>query len=53
MRAGAPEHDPHLRVVVTLDDGSDVIYRDVRRFGTWLLLEPARTSRTSGAAKSR
>jgi formamidopyrimidine-DNA glycosylase len=39
-RAGAPEHDPHLRVVVTLDDGSDVIYRDVRRFGTWLLLEP-------------
>ena len=26
--------------VVTLDDGSDVAYRDVRRFGTWLLLEP-------------
>ena len=39
-RDGAPEHDPHLRVVVRLDDGSDVIYRDVRRFGTWLLLEP-------------
>jgi formamidopyrimidine-DNA glycosylase len=39
-RDGAPEHDPHLRVVVTLDDGSDVVYRDVRRFGTWLLLEP-------------
>jgi formamidopyrimidine-DNA glycosylase len=39
-RDGTPEHDPHLRVVVTLDDGSDVIYRDVRRFGTWLLLEP-------------
>ncbi len=37
---GAPEHDPHLRVVVNLDDGSDVTYRDVRRFGTWLLLEP-------------
>ena len=37
---GAPEHGPHLRVVVTLDDGSDVTYRDVRRFGTWLLLEP-------------
>jgi formamidopyrimidine-DNA glycosylase len=32
--------DPHLRAVVRLDDGSDVIYRDVRRFGTWLLLEP-------------
>ena len=31
--------DPHRRAVVTLDDGSDVAYRDVRRFGTWLLLE--------------
>jgi formamidopyrimidine-DNA glycosylase len=35
-----PEDDPHLRAVVRLDDGSDVIYRDVRRFGTWLLAEP-------------
>jgi formamidopyrimidine-DNA glycosylase len=32
--------DPHRRAVVKLDDGSDVGYRDVRRFGTWLLLEP-------------
>jgi len=41
VRNGAvPEHDPHLRAVVRLDDGSDVVYRDVRRFGTWLLLEP-------------
>ncbi|HET7127841.1 MAG TPA: bifunctional DNA-formamidopyrimidine glycosylase/DNA-(apurinic or apyrimidinic site) lyase [Gaiellaceae bacterium] len=32
--------DAHRRAVVTLDDGSDVAYRDVRRFGTWLLLEP-------------
>ena len=31
---------PHRRAVVTLDDGSDLSYRDVRRFGTWLLLEP-------------
>jgi formamidopyrimidine-DNA glycosylase len=31
--------DPHRRAVVKLDDGSDVAYRDVRRFGTWLLLE--------------
>jgi formamidopyrimidine-DNA glycosylase len=30
----------HRRAVVRLDDGSDVTYRDVRRFGTWLLLEP-------------
>ena len=32
--------DPHRRAVVTLDNGSDVVYRDVRRFGTWLLVEP-------------
>jgi len=32
--------DPHRRAVVKLEDGSDVIYRDVRRFGTWLLAEP-------------
>jgi formamidopyrimidine-DNA glycosylase len=30
----------HRRAVVRLDDGSDVVYRDVRRFGTWLLAEP-------------
>jgi formamidopyrimidine-DNA glycosylase len=35
-----PEKDPHRRAVVRLDDGSEVIYRDVRRFGTWLLSEP-------------
>src|SRR5436305_3180673 len=32
--------DRHRRAVVRLDTGSDVSYRDVRRFGTWLLLEP-------------
>ena len=32
--------DPHRRAVVTLDDGSLLAYRDVRRFSTWLLLEP-------------
>jgi formamidopyrimidine-DNA glycosylase len=37
---GGLEEDPHRRAVVRLDDGSDVTYRDVRRFGTWLLLEP-------------
>ena len=35
-----PAEDAHRRAVVRLDDGSDVIYRDVRRFGTWELLEP-------------
>jgi formamidopyrimidine-DNA glycosylase len=34
------EHDPHRRAIVSLDDGSLLAYRDVRRFGTWLLLEP-------------
>jgi formamidopyrimidine-DNA glycosylase len=34
------EDDPYVRAVVRLDDGSDVAYRDVRRFGTWELLEP-------------
>ena len=35
---GLPGDGPHQRAVVRLDDGSDVAYRDVRRFGTWLLL---------------
>jgi formamidopyrimidine-DNA glycosylase len=32
--------DAHRRAVLRLDNGSDVAYRDVRRFGTWELLEP-------------
>jgi len=39
-KRGGLADDPHQRAVVRLDDGSDVSYRDVRRFGTWLLLEP-------------
>jgi formamidopyrimidine-DNA glycosylase len=39
-RNGSLEVDPYRRAVVRLDDGSDVGYRDVRRFGTWLLLDP-------------
>jgi formamidopyrimidine-DNA glycosylase len=38
--AGTLVDDPYRRAVVRLDDGSDVAYRDVRRFGTWLLVEP-------------
>ena len=38
---GTLPDDPHRRAVVRLDDESDVAYRDVRRFGTWLLLEPS------------
>jgi formamidopyrimidine-DNA glycosylase len=37
---GVGEDDAHRRALVLLDDGSAVAYRDVRRFGTWLLLEP-------------
>jgi formamidopyrimidine-DNA glycosylase len=39
-RRGRLQDVPHLRAVVNLENGSDVAYRDVRRFGTWLLLEP-------------
>lgn len=39
-RAGALPDDPHRRALLVLDDGTEVAYRDVRRFGTWLLLEP-------------
>ena len=39
VRDGLQE-DPHRRAVVRLDDGSDVTYRDVRRFGTWVVVEP-------------
>jgi len=35
-----PDEDPHRRAVVELDDGTTLVYRDVRRFGTWLLAEP-------------
>jgi len=37
---GASVDVSHRRAVVNLDDGSDVVYRDVRRFGTWVLVEP-------------
>jgi formamidopyrimidine-DNA glycosylase len=37
---GSLAPDPHRRAVLSLDNGSDVAYRDVRRFGTWELLEP-------------
>jgi formamidopyrimidine-DNA glycosylase len=37
---GQPVDVLHTRAVVKLDDGSDVVYRDIRRFGTWLLVEP-------------
>ena len=38
-RAGA-EQVAHERARLELDDGSELAYRDVRRFGTWHLLTP-------------
>jgi formamidopyrimidine-DNA glycosylase len=32
--------DPYRRAVVRLDRGEQLGYRDVRRFGTWLLIDP-------------
>ena len=31
----------HERAIIELDDGTRLAYRDVRRFGTWLVLEEA------------
>ena len=45
LSGGSLPDDPHRRAVVGLDDGSAVAYRDVRRFGTWLLLEPGEAER--------
>ena len=49
LPTGSLPEDPHRRAVVSLDDGSDVAYRDVRRFGTWLLLEPGEAEPYLGA----
>jgi formamidopyrimidine-DNA glycosylase len=40
---GGFKFDPttHERAILELDDGTRVAYRDVRRFGTWLVLEDA------------
>jgi formamidopyrimidine-DNA glycosylase len=40
---GSFAFDPtsHERAVIELDDGTRLVYRDVRRFGTWLVLEGA------------
>ena len=44
-----PEEASHVRAVLRLDDGTTVGYRDVRRFGTWLLLEPGELEPYLGA----
>jgi formamidopyrimidine-DNA glycosylase len=41
MTGGFPAaRSSHERAVIDLDDGSRLVYRDVRRFGTWQLLDP-------------
>jgi formamidopyrimidine-DNA glycosylase len=35
------EPTSHDRAVIELDDGTRLVYRDVRRFGTWLVLDEA------------
>jgi formamidopyrimidine-DNA glycosylase len=35
------EPTTHERALLELDDGTRLVYRDVRRFGTWLVLEDA------------
>jgi formamidopyrimidine-DNA glycosylase len=44
-----PREGSHIRAIVGLDDGSEIGYRDVRRFGTWLLLEPGELEPYLGA----
>ena len=44
-----PDGVSHLRAVLRLDTGTAVGYRDVRRFGTWLLLEPGELEPYLGA----
>ncbi|HEY8490845.1 MAG TPA: bifunctional DNA-formamidopyrimidine glycosylase/DNA-(apurinic or apyrimidinic site) lyase [Dehalococcoidia bacterium] len=41
VRLRRPEEppDPHLRAVLTLDDGRELRWADVRKFGTWQLAE--------------
>jgi formamidopyrimidine-DNA glycosylase len=40
-RAGELPDDAYRRATVALDTGTDVAYRDVRRFGTWEILDEA------------
>jgi formamidopyrimidine-DNA glycosylase len=44
---GSFRYEPasHERAVLELDDGARIAYRDLRRFGTWVLLEPDEAER--------
>jgi formamidopyrimidine-DNA glycosylase len=45
----AADETAHVRAVLTLDDGTRVGYRDVRRFGTWLVVEAEQIDEYLGA----
>jgi formamidopyrimidine-DNA glycosylase len=50
MTGGFPETSTsHERAVIDLDDGSRLVYRDVRRFGTWHVLAPDEADEYLGA----
>lgn len=50
MTGGFPERPgTHERALIELDDGSDLAYRDVRRFGTWHVLAPSELDEYLGA----
>jgi formamidopyrimidine-DNA glycosylase len=44
---GSFRYEPasHERAVLELDEGARIAYRDLRRFGTWVLLEPDEAER--------
>jgi formamidopyrimidine-DNA glycosylase len=42
VRKGRHEADAYVRAALGLDDGSTLFYRDVRRFGTWTLVDRRR-----------
>lgn len=48
-RRPADPPDPHLRAVLSLDDGTELRFSDVRKFGRlWLVDDPARVSEGLG-----
>ena len=55
VRAAAVHAPPHTHVYFELDDGRELRYTDIRRFGQMLLLRDARKSRNcaSGWARTR
>ncbi|MEW6282418.1 MAG: DNA-formamidopyrimidine glycosylase family protein, partial [Candidatus Eremiobacterota bacterium] len=45
QRAGQHPVDRHTHVVLDLEDGTQVMYRDIRKFGKWRLYRPDELAR--------